>query len=205
MTFSWLHPIASAWPIRLTKCFVRSEPFMVPGYGRGENFALPSSLPEVECPCPSENWCHSMMNYLLVALVALASGVALGMVLSRARESGLRLRLAALEAESSTRTGELRELRSQADVLNSDKQRAEQEVAVLNERLLQERRGAAEKLELLTAGFRRSCKTPFIGWPARRWRTIINRFCNWRRRVWNRFTSRLKAGWRRARRRSRDW
>ena len=90
------------------------------------------------------------MNYLLVALVALASGVALGMVLSRARESGLRLRLAALEAESSARTGELRELRSQADALNSDKQRAEQEVAVLNERLLQERRGAAEKLELLT-------------------------------------------------------
>ena len=102
------------------------------------------------------------MNYLLVALVALASGIALGMVLSRARESGLRLRLAALEAESSTRTGELRELRSQADALNSDKQRAEQEVAVLNERLLQERRGAAEKLELLT-GLRRSCKTPFIG------------------------------------------
>jgi DNA recombination protein RmuC len=91
-----------------------------------------------------------MMNYLLVALVALASGVALGIVLSRARESGLRLRLAALEAESSTRTGELRELRSQADTLTSDKQRAEQEVAVLNERLLQERRGAAEKLELLS-------------------------------------------------------
>ena len=91
-----------------------------------------------------------MMSSLLVALVALASGVALGIVLSRARESGLRLRLAALEAESSTRTGELRELRTQADTLNGDKQRAEQEVAVLNERLLQERRSAAEKLELLS-------------------------------------------------------
>jgi DNA recombination protein RmuC len=91
-----------------------------------------------------------MMNYLLVALLALASGVALGMVLLRTRESALRSRLAALEAEASTQAGELRAARDELAALNRDKQRAEQEVAVLNERLCQERKGTAEKLELLT-------------------------------------------------------
>ena len=91
-----------------------------------------------------------MMNNLLVALLALAAGIALGTVFLRARASALRSRLAALEAEVSTRVDELRDLRGQLQALTSDKQRAEQEVAVLNERLRQERNAAAEKLELLT-------------------------------------------------------
>jgi DNA recombination protein RmuC len=91
-----------------------------------------------------------MINYLLVALLALALGTVLGILLLRARESALRSRLAALETEVSGRTGELRDARGQLEALNSDKQRAEQEVAVLNERLRQERNGAAEKLDLLT-------------------------------------------------------
>ena len=91
-----------------------------------------------------------MINYLLVALLALALGTVLGILLLRARESALRSRLAALETEVSGRTGELRAARGQLEALNSDKQRAEQEVAVLNERLRQERNGAAEKLDLLT-------------------------------------------------------
>ena len=91
-----------------------------------------------------------MTIYLLVALLALASGITLGILFARARESALRSRLASLETEVSVRAGELRDARAERDTLNRDKQRAEQEVAVLNERLLQERNGAAEKLELLT-------------------------------------------------------
>ncbi len=91
-----------------------------------------------------------MTIYLLVALLALASGITLGILFARARESALRSRLASLETEVSVRAGELRDAHAERDTLNRDKQRAEQEVAVLNERLLQERNGAAEKLELLT-------------------------------------------------------
>ena len=121
-----------------------------------QNFVLPSSLPEVECLCLREksvanrSVANLMINYLLVALLALALGTVLGILLLRARESALRSRLAALETEVSGRTGELRDARGQLEALNSDKQRAEQEVAVLNERLRQERNGAAEKLDLLT-------------------------------------------------------
>src|SRR5271169_4404546 len=92
---------------------------------------------------------QSMMNYLLVALLALALGTILGILFLRARESALRSRIAGLETEVSARAAELRDARTELEALKSDKQRAEQEVAVLNERLHQERNGAAEKLDLL--------------------------------------------------------
>ena len=91
-----------------------------------------------------------MMNYLLVAMLALALGAVLGMLFQRARESALRSRVASLETEASERAGELRDTRGELEALKSDKQRAEQEVAVLNERLQQERNSAAEKLDLVT-------------------------------------------------------
>src|SRR5208337_4415797 len=97
---------------------------------------------------PRKNGTQSMMNYLLVALLALALGTVLGILFLRARESALRSRLAGLETELSARAGELRDTRAELEALKGDKQRAEQEVAVLNERLQQERNAAAEKIEL---------------------------------------------------------
>lgn len=91
-----------------------------------------------------------MITYLLVALLAAGLGFVVETLLARRRESALHSRVSVLEAEVSARAQELTAARSELEVLRKDKQNIELEVAVFKERLEQERKSAAEKLDLLT-------------------------------------------------------
>lgn len=91
-----------------------------------------------------------MIAYLLIALLAAAVGIVIATLIARPRESALQSRISALETEDVASTQALTAARAEIEALRKDKQRTELEVAVLNERLEQERNNAAEKLELLT-------------------------------------------------------
>jgi len=91
-----------------------------------------------------------MLTHLLVALLAVILATVVSILLARSRESALRSRSADLDAALSARAQELRDSRCEVEAIRKEKQAAEQEVAVLNERLQQERNSAQEKLNLLT-------------------------------------------------------
>lgn len=92
----------------------------------------------------------SMFTLVLVAIVSLAAGAAVALVVSNSRTVELKAQVAALVSEAASRDAELISARTSLQTALEQKSATQADLATLTERLAQEQKQAQEKLALLS-------------------------------------------------------